>query len=176
MSRMTPSYDIGRMSDRCAATGAALKAGDRYVAALYESPEGEALIRRDYTPEGWESAGERPGALFAHWRGVVPAAEKSDKPVIDAGSLMGLFEQLGEAVEPRQLAFRYVLALIMLRKRMLTSQGMREARGDVPAALLVRVRGAAAEEGPIVVIDPALDEAAIVDLTEQVRTLLRLDA
>lgn len=168
-------YEIGRVGECCAASGVALKPGDAFVAALLSDGGDESLVRRDYTPEAWAS-GPRPAGLFASWTGVVPTAEKSRTAVIDTASLFGLFEQLAETDDPKRLAFRYVLALILLRKRVLTPAGTLGARGDAPAALLVRQRGSNPEEAPMPVVDPQMDDATIGEITEQLRTLLRIDA
>ncbi|MBL8746547.1 MAG: hypothetical protein JNK58_09365 [Phycisphaerae bacterium] len=176
MSRMaSPQYETGRIAERCAATGEALKPGDPFVAALIQVKGEESLIRRDFTPKGW--AGQpKPAGLFATWSGVVPASEKSKGTAIDTASLLGLFEQLAETDDPKRQAFRYVLALILMRKRVLMPMGSREANGDKPGALLVRPRGSQPEEPPIEVIDPAMDEATVGEITDQLRTLLRIEA
>ncbi len=176
MSRMTSAqYETGKVSDHCTATGVALKPGDPFVAALFQ-PEGEeSLTRRDFTPAGWTSQ-RKPKGLFATWTGVVGAQEKSGRTIIDTASLLGLFDQLADTDDPKRLAFRYVLALILLRKRLLTPMGSRDAKTNQPAALLVRARGSSPEDPPLEVIDPAMDDATIAEITEQLRSLLRIDA
>ncbi len=176
MSRMASSqYEIGRIAPQCSATGEPLNPSDPFVAALFEVDGAESLVRRDYSPAGWDSLRDRKG-LFASWRGVVPSAEKTGRTTIDLPSLLGLFEQLAETEDPKRLAFRYVLALILMRKRALTPAGTREAKGAQPAALLVRPRGSSPEDPPIEVIDPAMNEATVGEITEQLRSLLRIDA
>jgi hypothetical protein len=174
MSRLTPApYEIGRVSAQCAASGRPLVPGEPFVAALVAG-EGETLERRDYSPEAWAS-GERPPRLFASWRGVVPdPAAKA--PAIDADAMLGLFESLADADDARHLAFRHVLALILLRKRLLIPAGSRPATANAPAALLVRLRGTPPESAPIAVSDPAMDEATVLDITERLRALLGIEA
>lgn len=161
-------YETGRVSERCAHSGELFNPGDAYIAALFENESGDGFERRDYRPDAWERMERRP-RLFAHWRGVVATPEKQSKPMIDAASLLGLFEQLGESAAPKQVAFRYVLALILLRKRALAPAG------NEPGALLVRARGAAPEEAPVRVVDPAMDDAMVAEITEQLRVLLRME-
>jgi hypothetical protein len=167
------SYDTGRVAERCTATKEPFKPGDPFVAALFEMETGEGFERRDFTPAAWESVPK--SGLFASWRGVTPDRRPPARAVIDLESFLGLFEQLGEADDPKHRAFRYVLALILLRKRALLPAGSREARGERPAALLVRLRGTSPESAPIEVIDPSMDESVIAEMTEQLRTLLRIE-
>lgn len=168
-------YEIGRIAERCALSGEPLKPGDEYVAALIESEGVEGLERRDYSAKAWEAA-TPPPRLFACWRATVPEQVKSGKAIIDAASLLGLFETLGESGEAKQAAFRYVLALLLLRKRLLLPAGTRAGTAGLPGALLVRMKGSAPEEPAIEVIDPAMDESTVAEITEQLRGLLRIDA
>lgn len=169
MSRMASSqYEIGRVAERCHVSGSPLGPGAAFIAALFETDAG-SLERRDFTPEAWGALAEKKG-LFASWKGVVPQPDKPGRTVIDAGSMLGLFEQLGEMDDPKRLAFRYVLALILLRKRMLLPAGMAK-----PGILPVRMRGSSPEDPPIEVIDPAMDESTVLEITEQLRSLLRIE-
>jgi len=171
----TPAFDLGRRSDSCAATGTPLKPGDAVVTALFERPGEEALDRRDYLETAWSTLA-RPEGLFAFWRGIVPDPGAPRSQLIDGASMMSIFEQLEGATEPRRIAFRYMLALVLVRRRLLVLVGSTPARGDDPALLLVRPKGSPPEEPPIEVIDPAMDEATIADAAEQLQSILKADA
>jgi len=171
----TPAFDLGRRSDCCAATGTPLKPGDAVVTALFERPGDEVLDRRDYLEAAWTEL-PRPEGLFAFWRGVVPDPGAPKSRLIDGASMMSIFEQLEGATEPRRIAFRYLLALVLVRRRLLTLVGSTPARGEDPTLLLVRPKGVAPEEPPIEVVDPLMDEATIADATEQLQSILKADA
>lgn len=159
-----PTFQIGRGSGVCAASGRTLRPGDEFVATLVERPESEELDRLDFGLEEWE-AGQRPaGRVFAFWRGMVCPPEARRRALIDDEALLELFEQLAGQNEPRRVAFRFVLALILIRKRILACE---QTRGTT---MLVRVRGAARrEDGADLseVLDPGLDDATIAEVTEQ---------
>jgi len=175
MSRTTqPSYEIARVAGACAATGAEFKPGDAFVAALFEG-EGETLERRDFSAAAWNDDAP-PAGVFAYWKGIVPEPSKSSRLALPFDSLLDLFEQLEGAEDARRIAFRYVLALLLARKRLLTIVGERPARESRPGALLVRPRGVEPTEAPVEVTDPGLDEAALGAVTEQVAEVLRLDS
>lgn len=166
---MAPTnYELGRRSPVCAATGVALSPGDALVTALCETPDG-AMVRHDYSMSAWEQ-GARPAGLFAFWRGVVPEPNKSNRPILDSASLLDLFEQLGGATEPRQLALRSIICLILVRKRLLVL--ISQEKG----VTLVRPKGAAPEEPPIEVLDPDLSAEALADVSEQLQSLLGLES
>ncbi len=155
------------MGPVCSQTGQALAPGDEFVASLSEGEQG-ALIRHDYSAAAWAS-GTRPAGLFAFWRGVVPEPSKSTTPLFNAESLLDLFEQLGEGEDPKRLALRHIISLILIRKRHLQVVSSRAG------ATMVRVRGGAPEEPPIEVRDPTLDAETLADVTDQLRSALGIE-
>ena len=179
MTGMSTTYDTGRPSGLCAATGRRLEVGERFVACLVEPKEGSGLVRVDYGLEAWE-AGARPAAparVFGFWRAVVAAPGAKKKQLVDDASLLDLFEQLAGATEGRKVAFRYLLALVLVRKRLLVIEG---AKGGT---MLVRHKGAALPPerggvGPplLEVIDPGLDPQALEEGTEELAAILLSDA
>ncbi|MEQ9616932.1 MAG: hypothetical protein RLN60_02735 [Phycisphaerales bacterium] len=178
MSRMTISYDLGRRHDACAATGEPLKPGDEFVACLADDPESDDLLRLDYSAKAWDEGArpDPPRAVFACWHAVVP--EPGAKPgfAIDASSLTALFEQLGddeEANDPRRLALRFVIALMLMRKKHLVFEGQAERDGGTKVMLL-RERGTPPEHAPVEVIDPQLDEDTLASVTEQLSRIIQV--
>lgn len=128
------------------------------MATLVETDQG--LKRDDFCIEAWEG-GARPagGAMIGFWRAVVPAATHKPRTLIDDGALLDLFEQLAEATEASRLAFRYVLALLLVRKRILRVE-------PSPRGTLV-VRTAGENPSRYEVADPGLDETRLAEVTEQ---------
>ncbi len=175
MSQLLGSgYHIGGPTGRCAATGRVLGVGEPFVATLSESAESEELVRADYSAAAWES-GVRPAGLVGSWRGVVPSADSKPKVLIDDEVVMDLFEQLAEQAEPKRVAFRFVLALMLIRKKKLVCEETRRAKDGQPSVLLVRRRGdPRPPEGPacMEVVDPGLDEEAIEGIMEQFEAVM----
>ncbi len=170
-------YSIARSTGVCAATGHAIQTGDAFVAALVERPGQPALERLDFSREAWE-AGARPSAplrLFGSWRSVRQSAEGVKKPLLSDAELLDLFEELaaaGEAIDPKRQGFRYLLALLLVRRRVLKLE-------PSPSRIL-RVRPKSQQnqdQGPIVEIkDPGMGDAAIADAIEQLGAILATDA
>jgi len=169
------AYELGRRHDACASTGEPLKKDDRFVAVLAEDPESEELVRFDFSRDAWDNGArpEPPKRVFAYWFGVVP--EPGEKPgfAIDAGSLLSVFEQLDETDDPKRLALRYVIALMLMRKKRLVFEGQAINEGGV-AVMLLRQRGMPPEHAPVEVIDPALDEESLAAVTEQLTQFLQV--
>lgn len=144
--------------------------GDVVIAALIEGPAEGPLERVDYSLKAWEQ-GARPERLFCFWRRCVHDSSAKPKPFVDDEELVALFDQLAEAEQDRQLAFRFILALILIRKRLLRHVGT-DRSGERPM-MLVKRKGADAEAPPVEVVDPGMTAAAIEAATEQLGLVLR---
>jgi hypothetical protein len=173
MARLTDSsYDIARPTGRCAATGEPILRGQEYIAVLVEGAPGveqEGLSRLDYSAASWD-AGARPGPpqrTFGHWRAVMQEEGGRPRPFIDDEALLDILEQLEGAQETSRLSFRYILTLMLIRKRLLKFEGTVDTGGRK----LMRVRRATPAGQPqaelMEVVDPGMDDAAIAAAVEQ---------
>jgi hypothetical protein len=107
-------YQIEANSRRCTLTGRELQPGERVYSVLTE--EGGKLQRRDYSREAWQ--GPPPGA-FGFWVGRVPVGDEKARPRIDDEMLMECFQRLEADGHPDRLRFRYIIALLLMRRKRL---------------------------------------------------------
>ncbi len=179
MSIAGPSYLVARPTRQCAQSGRVLETGERYVATLVEVPEQEDLARLDFAEDAWQSGArpQPPLALFGFWRGVIGDETSTPKQLLDDEELLDLFEQLHETVEPRRIAFRFVLALALIRKRLLIYEGgvPADAKRGVQGSMQVRRRGDQ-DKTLSEVIDPGMDDEAIEAATDQIGNIMNMDA
>lgn len=196
-------YQIGGSTRRCAATGRELAVGERVMTALVERimPDGERVAERlDFAEDAWDG-GARPTAgdakavvLVGAWRSTVPEPNAKRRQLLSDDELLDLFEQLAtgqddapESETPgdtsddpaaRRSVFRYLLCLILMRKKLIVCDAMTPAdpaRG-VLGRLTVRRRGKAhAEDEPWTVTDPGLGEEAIASAAVELSEVLDLD-
>jgi len=162
-----PAYQISRSPGTCAVSGRVLEPGEKYVAALVDRPDSEGYERLEYAAEAWEN-GARPDGMFGYWRAVVPAKDAKPKLLVDDESLLELFDTLGDA--PEQAALRFVLTLLLLRKRLLKHVGQRhtsEAR-----EMLVRRKGESSEAPATAVVDPGLGVDEVETIAGQLEPVL----
>jgi hypothetical protein len=170
MSRYGGQYSIARPTGVCAATGRPLEPGTSCIATLCEHPEDEGFDRLDFSIEAWES-GERPAHLFSYWKTIVPSPDAKPNPLVDDAVLMDLFERLAEDDRPQRIAFRFVLGLILMRKRLLKFAG-RTGEGEHEQWLL-RPKGADADTPPLRVTNPHLNDDDVRELTAQLSEILQ---
>ncbi|MFG0252639.1 MAG: hypothetical protein ACF8NJ_07205 [Phycisphaerales bacterium JB038] len=171
MSRASSQYDIGRATNHCAASGEAIEPGEDYIATLIEKAEDEGFERRDYKVSAWE-AGQRPERVFSFWK--TRAAERGQKkPFLDDEILLNLFDRLADEESPKRVAFRFVLGLMLIRKKLLRFDHS-ERRGE-QEIWLIRRRGVPAEHPAEELINPEMDEEAVAGVTEQLTEILSGD-
>jgi hypothetical protein len=145
------------------------------VSVLIEALESESaggFHRLDYSLEAWE-AGSRPpseAVIFAYWRSIQPEPGKSQRQVVSDEELVELFLRSGDGAgagsgsggDQRQVTFRYLLALLLIRRRLLSVVSTkRQPGGDV---MYARLRGRPDET--LQVLDPCLDEETLIAETE----------
>ena len=109
-------FEVERFTKRCAESGQALGPGAGYVSALVT--DGAAVVRKDYSQAAWNGP---PAGTMGWWRGVVPDPEKPRWQWAPNDALLHLFQQLEDDRVNRDL--RYVMALLMVRKRICRQVG-----------------------------------------------------
>ena len=148
----------------CAATGRELKPGERYVGVVVD--EAGKLLRKEFAPESWQP---NAAGLIGFWHGRVPDAKaKPAKPSFNEPLLLDCLDHLRDATEPSQIRFRYVVVLLLMRrKRLKFEDTIRKADGT--EALVVRdTRNGKKLE----VLDPRLNEIELEAVQAEVFQLL----
>src|ERR1051326_2171088 len=155
---MTGTFPIQQHTRVCAATGRPLLPGEKYFSALFD--ENGQFVRKDYSAEGWPGP---PDNAFALWQGRVPDLHQKRRLTFDDDLLMECFERLAEDTDPARVQFRYVLALLLLRRKRLKFEDVRH-EGDQDYLRLRCPRSGAEFE----VLDPRLGEADVSRVQDEV--------
>ena len=121
--------------------------------------------RSDYCLACWEKI--EPN-VFCFWRTRVPRPQEKEKLLVDDEVLLTLFERLAEAQERVKVNLRFVLALILMRKRILKYE-----RTDIQDGRELWIMGQVREQTKHEVVNPRLDEAQIQEVSEQLSAILR---
>ena len=159
-------WEIDKSLGQCCGTGNTIADGQEYFAALVEAEEG--FQRRDFCVEYWEQ--QKP-KVYCYWKTRRPSADKKKHMFIDEEMLMAFFQRLAEETEQEKINFRFVLTLILMRKRRLKYDSSKVDSGNEVWHL--RVVGG---DGEFVdVINPHLDEGQVDELSSQVGQILQVD-
>jgi len=109
---MLLDFEVQRCSRHCAATERELQPGDLCYSVL--EINGAEVVRKDYCAEGWHGA---PNGAFGWWKSRVPEPTAKKIKLAPNDVLLELFEHLAERSDQSDL--RYVLALLLVRRRVL---------------------------------------------------------
>jgi hypothetical protein len=103
-------YVVQRCTRHCAATGRELQPGESFYSTL--TVEGAQVERTDYSTEAWHGP---PAGVLGWWKAQMP--ERSAKKLHWAPNdvMLDLLEEL--AAQGDKLDMRYVLALLLIRRR-----------------------------------------------------------
>ena len=155
-------YQIKPNTRRCAVSGRELMPGEKFFTALLE--DGGKFLRQDYSSEAWHGP---PEGAFSFWSGRVPAREEAPRPRIDDELLLDCFGRLEGQDDPNRVSFRYVVALLLMRRKRLKFD---EARKDGERELLgLRCARTGAK---YTVINPRLTEGEMAAVQEEVFKVL----
>jgi len=116
---MLLDFEVQRCTRRCAATDRPLDPGDVCYSVL--QVEGADVIRKDFCGDAWRGP---PESAFGWWKSRIPEPTARRIKLAPNDVLLELFDQLADRHE---LDLRYVLMLLLVRRRVL--------RVDVPHAL-----------------------------------------
>ncbi len=105
-------FEVQKFTRRCAATQRELQPGEPFFSVLV--PEGHSVVRRDYAVQAWEGP---PADAIGWWRAEVPDPRSTRLHWAPHEVMLHLFQQLQEDAD--QQDFAYVLALLMIRRRIL---------------------------------------------------------
>lgn len=156
-------WEIKKTLGQCCGTNRQLAVGEEYYAALIQTETG--LERRDFSTEYWDA--HKPD-VFCFWQSHVPNPQNKPKMFIDDAMLLAFFDRLATETEAEKLNFRFVLMLVLMRKRKLKYDSSRNDQGREIWKL--RVVG---EDRTEEVVNPNLSEDQIGQLSEQMGQILQ---
>lgn len=107
---MIGEYKISRTTRRCSVSNRPLQPGEYYYSVV--SGDEEEFQRVDISAEAWTGP---PENCIGHWKNRVPLPEEKKRELAPPEVLIELLRSMGE--QPEQLKMRYLLALMLLRKR-----------------------------------------------------------
>jgi hypothetical protein len=156
-------YEIARPLGRCSITSQPIAPGDKFMAALRETPTG--FERLDISLGAWGQFDRKDVVGF--WQTTMPQAEQKKKLFVDDEVLCELFERLKDVTEPPKQNFRFVLGLILMRKKMLIYENSRLDEGK--EIWTMRFKG---REDRLDMLNPRLDEPAMAEVSQQLGQIL----
>jgi hypothetical protein len=156
------NYQIHGPARVCAVSGRELKPGEKVFSVLRD--ENGQFVRTDFAADAWPGP---PAGAVAWWAGRVPDAGKPAKPVINDDLLADCFEHLSGTTDPARLRFRYVVALLLMRRKRFKFDDARK-RGDKDSLVVRDSKSGRRHE----VEDPQLTDPEMAAVQDEVFRVL----
>jgi hypothetical protein len=156
---------IDKPLGKCAATGKEIMPGEDYYAALVQNEQGFA--RRDFCADYWN---QNKPVVFCYWKTKLPTTEQKKQLFIDDDMLLAFFDRLKLETEQEKINFRFVLALVLMRRRRLKYDSSRTEEGKEIWRLKITGSQDFAE-----VVNPNLGEQQVSQLTSQIGEVMQVE-
>jgi hypothetical protein len=105
-------YEVQRCSRCCAGSGRELAPGEGFYSVLVA--EGAELRRYDYSTEMWKGP---PKEAIGWWKSQIPDPHSGQRHWAPNDVMLQFFDELAQ--QPERQEFRYVLALLLVRRRVM---------------------------------------------------------
>ena len=159
-----------KLSRFCAATGRPFEPGEKIFSVLLE--ENGEIQRRDLCAEAF-AATRRPENALAWWSSRLPSSAEKKEKLAPNDALTDFFESLAD--RPDEAALRYVLALLLTRRRVLRFEreefdaGIETRPGSAPSIVFFSPRRETSYVVPVVEMSPT----EIADVEARLLALVR---
>lgn len=127
---MIQNWSIRSRATHCALSERPFAEGEVFHTAIYFDPEANGYVRRDVAIDVWaqEIAERKP---IAYWRTTyTPHVAEAKPEVTSKESAMALLQRFIEEDDPMTENARYILALMLERKRILSPTATKEVDGN----------------------------------------------
>jgi len=124
-------WELESSGGLCAACGREFADREEYYSSLYGVDDG--FERRDCCGRCWD--GPDPAA-FSFWRARARREPDEPKRFVNDEVMLEFFDRLAEADDPSRRRLAFIMAVLLLRKRLLREKGRR--RGDAGVFWLLR--------------------------------------
>lgn len=167
---MHKEYDISKTSGLCCLCGKELSPGEQFVATVKYA--GEELHREDFCTDCWDGKAEEDAPdVLGIWEARLAKPKEKKKLFVDDELLIDFFQRLEGACEPLKVDLRFVLALVLMRKKLLVYDSSRKLSDGRDLWTMHFKGGGQTSE----VVDPHLDEQRIADLSRELGEILEAE-
>ena len=109
-------FEVQRCTRQCAKTQREFEPGETFYSALIS--EGAEVVRRDFSEQAWD---EPPENAIGWWKSQMPEPNAKRLNWAPNDVMLHYFEQLEG--DPAKRDVRYVLSLLMIRRRVVRLEG-----------------------------------------------------
>ena len=162
------SWSIRSRSRKCAVSEEVFEEGETIITALFPDPESSGYVRKDFKEGAWKDRDPEEAAPFSVWRSVyeAPVVEEEEDPMRKEDP-EALLRRLVDEDEEHTENVRYILAVMLERKKLLRETDSQEVPGGILRVYEHRKTGDA-----YLIRDPNIPLAEVERVQEEVILLL----
>lgn len=160
-------WSIKSRAHVCAVTEQHFTDGESFYTALFPDPESSGYLRKDFSVEGWENRGDDDGSPFSFWGSIYRAPVKEEEVEVTDESPEDLLRRLIEEDEEFTENARYILAVMLERKKLLV-----EADSQPVGDGIIRIYEHRKTGDVFIVKDPNIPLSDVEKVQEEVTILL----
>ncbi len=167
---MAKDYNISKPDGLCDACGRQFQVSQEFTATIRQTAD--AFARQDFCLDCWADGG-RGGEpdVIGVWRSRIPEPKEKKKLFVDDDVLINFFQRLDGSDEPAKISFRYVLALILMRKKLLVYD--RVDKDDLGRDVWkMHLKG---EDRAHEVVDPHMDEDQTLQVSQDLGQIMEIE-
>ena len=160
-------WSIKSRAHVCTVTERHFEDGESFYTAIFPDPESSGYLRKDFSVQAWEKRAEDEDAPFSFWQSTYHVPVKEEEVEITEESPEDLLRRLIEEDEEHTENVRYILAIMLERKKQLV-----EVDNQPTATGIIRIYEHRKSGDVFIVKDPNIPLDDVEKLQDEVAILL----
>lgn len=160
-------WSIKARAHVCSITEKKFDDGESFYTALFPDPESSGYLRKDFSVEAWENRADDTDKPFSFWGSIYQAPVKEEKVEVTEESPEDLLRRLVEEDEEHTENARYILAVMLERKKLLV-----EADSQPTSTGIIRIYEHRKTGDVFIVKDPNIPLSEVENVQQEIAELL----
>ncbi|MDG1358259.1 MAG: hypothetical protein P8P36_08710 [Akkermansiaceae bacterium] len=160
-------WSIKSRAHVCAVSERHFEDGESFCTAIFPDPESSGYLRKDFSTDAWEQRAEDELVPFSFWQSVYRAPVKEEEIEVTEESPEDLLRRLIEEDEEHTENVRYILAVMLERKKQLV-----EVDNQPTATGIIRIYEHRKSGDVFIVKDPNIPLSEVENIQDEITIML----
>lgn len=160
-------WSIKSRAHVCSVTERHFEDGESFCTAIFPDPESSGYLRKDFSSDAWEQRTEDELTPFSFWQSVYRAPVKEEEVEVTEESPEDLLRRLIEEDEEHTENVRYILAVMLERKKQLV-----EVDNQPTATGIIRIYEQRKTGDVFIVKDPNIPLSEVESVQDEITIML----
>lgn len=160
-------WSIKSRAHVCAVTERHFEDGEPFCTAIFPDPESSGYVRKDFSLDAWQKQAEDQATPFSFWQSIYHAPVKEQEVEVTEESPEDLLRRLIEEDEEHTENVRYILAVMLERKKQLV-----EVDNQPTATGIIRIYEQRKSGDVFIVKDPNIPLSEVESVQDEITIML----